>query len=149
MIPDPLGALRTILGLDANITALVTTAPAAARIFVGELPEVEAQAQPRSAVLVQPAGGLPEPGTAQLAQPRIDVRCYGRTPNEAWRLSLQVHESLKAIQRRIATATSSGDKALIHSATPSGGPTLLRDNDGQWPMVLRTYTLFVSEVAVP
>lgn len=143
-IPDALGALRTIVGLDGGITAAT-----AGRIYIGELPPDEAALQPRAAVLIQPAGGLPEMGEAKLAWPRIDARCYGRTPNEAWRLSLQLHELLKGIRRRVAAASSSGDRALIHRALPNGGPTLLRDADGDWPMVLRTYELMVSETPVP
>lgn len=144
MIPDPLATLRTIIGLDAGITA--TTG---GRIYVGEFPETEAALQPRTAVLVQPSGGLPELGEAKLSWPRVDVRCYGRTPNEAWRLSLDMHELMKGIHRRVAAASSSGTRALIHRAIPTGGPTLLRDADGDWPMVLRTYELMVAETAAP
>lgn len=143
-IPDPMGVLRTIVGLDAGLTAAT-----AGRIYVGELPPAEAASQPRAAILLQPSGGLPERGEAALSWPRVDARCYGATPNEAWRLSLLLHAVLKGIHRRVAAASSSGDRGLVHRATPAGGPTLLRDADGDWPMVLRTYELMVSEVPVP
>jgi hypothetical protein len=143
-IPDPLGALRTIVGLDAAITAAT-----GGRIYVGELPPAEAALQPRAAILLQPAGGLPELGMAKLSWPRIDARVYGTTPNEAWRLALQLHELLKGITRDVAVASSSGDRALIHRCTPAGGPNLLRDADGKWPMVLRSYELMVSETPIP
>ena len=144
-IPDPLATLRTILGLEATVTAL---APAA-RIYAGELPEAEAAAQPRTAVLLQPAGGLPELGWMALAQPRVDVKCFGKTPFEAAQLSLAVHDVLKNLQRRIAAASSSGTRGLIHGAQLYGGPNALRDPDGDWPFVLRTYLLLTSDVAVP
>jgi hypothetical protein len=143
-IPDPLATLRTILGLDTAIVALAAT-----RIFVGELPETEAAAQPRAAVLLQYAGGSPEPGRLAVGRPRVDARSYGRTPLEAQTLSWAVHDALKNLTRRVAAASGSGTRALIHAATPNGGPTLLRDADGQWPMVLRTYELLVAEVAAP
>jgi hypothetical protein len=146
-IPDPLATLRTIIGLDAGVLGLL--GGDATRVFIGELPREQAALMPRACVLVQPSGGLPEPSYMQLARPRVDVRAYGRTPNEAWVLSLALHDLLKNLQRRNAAASSSGTKALIHSASLSGGPSLLRDADGDWPMALRTYELLVAEVAVP
>lgn len=147
--PDYLGALKTALLLDAAVAAA-----SAGRVYVGELPRESgavsfASLMPRAAVLVQPAGGSPERGYARLSYPRIDVRSYGRTPNEAWRLSLVVHDYLKNLARKVAAASSTGERALIHDATPVSGGSLLRDADGDWPMALRTYELVVSETAVP
>ncbi len=142
--PDYLGALRTALLLDGAVTAA-----AAGRVFVAELPDGEAASMPRVAVLIQPAGGLPERGRTKLAYPRIDVRCYGRTPNEGWRLMLVVHEYLKALTRKVAAASSTGERALIHDVSAVSHGSQLRDADGDWPMTLRTYELVVSETAVP
>jgi hypothetical protein len=149
MIPDPLAALKTILGLDATIAGMVTTAPAGPRIFVGELPASESPNMPRTAVLIQPSGGLPERGFLQISHPRIDVRCYGETPNAAWRLSAAVHETLKNLQRRNAAASSSGIKALIHNVDPIGGAVQMREPTGDWPFTFRVYELLASEVPVP
>lgn len=143
--PDPITALRTIIGLDAGVLALVP----AARVFGGELPEKESAAQPRAAVLIQPAGGFGENGYAQIARPRVDVKCYATTPHEGYILSATVHDALKQLQRKVAAAGAGGTKALVHSATPVGGPNSFREPDGQWPFTMRTYELLVAEVAAP
>lgn len=145
MIPDPLSAIRTALGLDAAVVALVP----ANRIFVGELPATEASAMPRTAVVLSYAGGSPELGLARLTRPRIDVRCYGTLPLDAQRLSWEVHASLKLMIRRVVAASSSGERSLIHGVTPAGGPVYLRDPQGDWPFVFRSYDVVASEVLVP
>lgn len=148
--PDYLGALKTALLLDGAITAA-----SGGHVYIGELPRETAGGvafstlMPRTAVLVQPAGGGVERGHAKLAYPRIDVRFYGKTPNEGWRLMLVVHDYLKALTRKVAATSSTGERALIHSVTPVSHGTQLRDADGDWPMTLRTYELVVSETAVP
>lgn len=145
-IPDPISTLRTILGATAAVTALVP----AARIYAAELPPGVASTVPMQAALViSHAGGLPTDGYAQIDRPRVDVRAYGRTPEEAQRISFTVHEVLKQIDQRVAAASASGTKGRIYGARPAGGLTLLRDETlSDAPLAFRSYELLVSELVI-
>jgi len=143
-IPDVLSAVRAVLRADTNVTAI---APAA-QIYAGEMPQTETTLQPRPAIIVALAGGPTDRGYTQLGRRRMDVRCYGSTPFEAMRLANQVYESLKGLQRRrVTSVTPAITPTLIHAITVEGGPTPLRDADGDWPMVLTTFEITAAEVA--
>lgn len=135
-IPDPVSAVRTFVAADAAVAAL-----AAARVYAGELLDTEAANMPRYAVVISAAGGAPSRDYARLGRTRIDVRSYGERPYLAMKLSLAVHEALKHLERE----TETPGPVLIHSVTPEGGPTHMRDADGDWPVVLRSYEVLAAE----
>ena len=145
-VPDPVGTLRSILGLEASITALVP----AARIYAAELPASVAASLPgEAAIVLAHAGGFPTDGYARIDRPRIDVKVYAPTPQLAQLISLTVHAVLKQIDQRVAAATVSGVKGRIYGARPAGGMSPLRDETlSDTPMAFRSYELLVSELAI-
>ena len=133
---DVLKALRTLLLADSILATHVGT-----RIFGLELPKAEADSMPRKNVVLRLAGGLGvgARGFAYLHTVRIDVFNYGATPfesSEVWRAS---HDAMKAINRKVYNST------LLHSAEQSSGPIYLKDPDGDWSLVLESWSLLASE----
>lgn len=142
--PNVLSAIRAVLRADGAVTALVP----AAQIYAGSMPGEEAALQPRPAIVITRAGGFPVRGHAQLARPRLDVRCYGATEFQADYIGETVYGRLKALSRRRVTAAAPAiTPTLVHSVEEAGGPSDLRDPDGDWPFQLRTYEVLVAEVS--
>src|SRR5690606_25066250 len=97
--------------------------------------------QPRKAVVVRASGG-DAPPTLPLRTPTFDVWCIGETKFEAERVEAAVYDALKSMQRVVV-----GDR-LLHWAQLIGGPHSGFDRDSEWPSVLSTYQVRVSDVAV-
>ncbi|MCQ4575417.1 MAG: hypothetical protein NOU37_09265 [Candidatus Brocadiales bacterium] len=141
-IPEPLTALVSFLEADADVATLAGT-----RIYGYELPQSEAASgqMPRKAVVLNPAGGGGVgPGVSDYVEVqhlRVDVFCYGETPFEASKLRLAVHNAFKHLKR------ITQDNTLIHSATLSGGPIALRDQDTAWPISMESWLVLTSEVS--
>jgi hypothetical protein len=135
-IADPIAAVRALLAADADVAALL-----AARVFGGELPGAEAKLMPRAAIVVRPAGGTQSIGGEwqDFGDTRIDVRCYGATPREAYALWRTVHPVLKHLKRQVV------DETMLHWARPAGGPIAMRDPDTEWPSVNCSWQVLASE----
>jgi hypothetical protein len=143
VIPDVLSALRQLVRADGAVLAIVTDAQ---RVYAGEMPASESALQPRAAVVLSRAGGPGDHGRVKIGRYRIDVRAYGATGFEAFRLSNAVHELLKASER-VRVSAGGITPTLLHGAVLEGGPSDLRDADGDWPFTLRTYEVLAAEVA--
>ena len=137
---NPLAAIVALLRADTDVAALVGT-----RVFGGELPQSQASAMPRHAVVLTLSGGGSLGPGANSYVPwtvnRMDMRCYGRDPLEAWTL----YEAVDAVMRNLRRETSAS--TLIHDATISGGPISNRDNDTDWPYVLSVYDVSAARDA--
>ena len=132
-IVDPLAALIVYLKANAGVAALAST-----RIYGGELPQSEAEAQPRAAIVCHYTGGVPE-NDVRIQRPRIDVTCYAATQMSASTLYLAVVEALKRMTR------GSRNDTLLHTALQVGGPILDRDPDTHWPFCWSSWTLVSGE----
>lgn len=132
-----MGGLRAYIAADADVAALTGT-----RVFAGEMPQQEADLQPRAAVVVSNAGGPPKNDWTQLLRWSIDVRAYSTTPYHARKLYLAVHNALELLHRRVIAP----GPVLLHSASVSSGPLELRDPDTKWPFVYATYELLAATV---
>lgn len=140
-MPDGLLPIETFLKADAPVAALVT-----GRVFGFVLPEDEAGDMPRKCVVLAPAGGRSLGPSARsysgFGTLRVDVKHYGETANEAYKVELAVWEAMK-FSRRYGVAGEGG----IFWATVEGGPTgPLHEPDVQWPFFLTTYLVRISEV---
>lgn len=140
--PDPLPAVRLYLATDAAVSALVTTAPSAARVYVGDLPGPEGM--PRRAVVVSAAGGPPSMDFVRLGRVNFDVRAYGESGYHARRVHFAVLEALKHLERVVVTVPGIG-AILLHTIVPLTGPLELRDPDTSWPFAFSSYRVLASE----
>ncbi len=139
-IPNPIVALKTFLEADVTLAALVGT-----DIFGGELPDTETESMPKPCVVIAPAGSPAGPGAnsnLSFMSLRLDMKCYGTTPLLAWTVYLAVRDALKGLESAVH------DTVLLYDASIESGPFNLRDADLQWPLVLGTFNLRVSETVV-
>lgn len=111
------------------------------RIFAVELPEREAAAMPRSAVVIAPSGGPADAGTQQITTDSLRLLCFGKTITEALQVSSDVHRRLKWFY--------GGNYAnrRVHSFTRSSGRVFFRDPETDWPVFLEGWLIRASEQA--
>ena len=121
MSVDFLDALTAYLAHDAGVAAL-----AGARVFPAELPAAEAASMPRGTIVLIPTGGLYAANNVPLQAPRVDVTCYGATPQQARLLSYAAQAAL------VSLARDAYAQCLLHSAVQGGGPLAGRTPEG-WP----------------
>ena len=138
-IPNPITAIITFLKADSTLTALVGT-----KVFGAELPDTETENMPQLCVVIAPAGGGGPGANSNLSfmSLRLDLKCYGTTPLTAWSVYLAVRDAMKGLEGSVK------DTVLLYDASIEGGPINLRDADLDWPLVLGTFNLRVSETAV-
>lgn len=133
MSQDPVAALIVMLKADTDVAAEVGT-----RVYGGELPRSRTEPMvatvPKSIVLT-PVGGIGRNDYAPLGAQRIDVRCFGPTPRQAWAVWLDLFDALFYLERSVDNTT------MLHSAAMEGGGRSLRDPDASWPFVLSTWVL--------
>lgn len=136
------------VGIALVSSASVVDALAGGRVFGVELPEAEVADQPRGAVVVAAVpGGGQSPGDADyvaVTVSRLDVRCYGLTPALAARLSLGVHEHLKAITHGLTV----DGRFLVSHVRHVAGPVSYRATPGDVPVVVRTYDVMHADQTV-
>lgn len=137
-IPDHINALADVLKADADVAALVGT-----RVYGGELPNADNVFMPRACVTLTPAGGVADRfGYVDLAEPRVDVRCFGSTPHQSYAVHRAVHGVLKNMRRNVQGDT------MLHSARIEASASTLRDPDTEWPMTLSSWQVLASEKVV-
>lgn len=136
---DLLEAVIQFLKTQTEITDLAED-----RIYGAELPQavIENRA-PQKICLVTETGGFDTDFYVRRTEANFSVFCFGETYHEAGKLDRAVAEALKLMDR---VTTQNG--ALLHGATPSGGPTSVRDSDTNWPAKWRTLVVYASETAV-
>jgi hypothetical protein len=139
-LADIVTAIVELLKADAGIAAL-----AGEHVYGGELPPDVPALMPRSAIVVQPSGGVPfaPASTADLEAQRIDLVCYGPTLREAFALRSRGNRVLLDTKRRVIAST------LIHWVQWAGGYLTGRDRDAGWPYAFQSYqALFASDEVV-
>lgn len=134
---DIITAIVDVLRAETAIAELC-----ADRVYGDELPQAEALAMPRPAIVVRASGGVAfQPGSGLNAQAqRVDLVAYGPTPYEADHLRRAGYRCLVKQLRR-----EQGD-VLIHAVQSAGGALTGRDPDGQWPYAFQSFqALYSSE----
>lgn len=135
---DPIAALIDFLQADATISALIST-----RVYGLELPKADADDMPRQAIVINAAGGIDESSFIAAFKIRLDMFCYGETPQEAWETYLTMKTVLKQMDRNLINST------LLFSAIHSAGPFSSRDQNTDWPVTIDTWILYFSTIACP
>lgn len=136
--PDYLAAFQGYLQGVSDVSSAVGT-----RVFVSEIPNSEEVNMPRAcAVLAMGGGGLLLNAGSYLpvGDRRLDVRCYGRTPYEAWQVYAAVHNALKFMTR-----TTVGGATLFW-ATLDAAEQSLRDPDVHWPFIFSSWQVLVADL---
>ena len=133
-IANPLAAVCRLLLDNPEVSSWTE-----GRIYAAELPEAEAQGQPRRMVLVTQVPAPRDPGYVPVHGPQFDTKCYGKTPLEAQELDSIVYERLHYMNREI----HGGGFIFYLQALTTGTP--LRDPDGRWPYFQRSYASMIGE----
>lgn len=110
--------------------------------FAHELPDGQDALMPRKCFVVSGAGGPGAGGFLPTGRQRIDLKFYGETHAAAMDVAIVAHNLLKGLRRTVV------GPVLIRSFEPSSGYLTLREPDGRWPLVLRSYLLSYDERAV-
>ena len=98
-----------------------------------------ADLMPRSCIFVNEVAGVRRPRYAGLYTAKVDVRVYHRTMLEVRTLDRLVHGGLQSAPPAVTEGT------MVYSITLTGGPTIGREPDTDWPNVLRTYDVLIRE----
>lgn len=99
----------------------------------------------QASVVVRYDGGKPDLDV-ERQRVQIDLRCYARTPVEAYAV-YQVVAALTRRSYRVIVATTQGN-ALVYRFTPQGGANMGYDNDVPSDLVLGIFTFDVAEASV-
>lgn len=108
-------------------------------VFAHELPDDQNALMPRQCLVVAAAGGPGTGGYLPLGHQRLDFKAYGATHAEAMDVAIAAHLVAKNLRRTVV------GNALIHSVDPQTGYITLREPDGRWPLVLRSYLQMYDE----
>jgi hypothetical protein len=144
-IANPVTATMNVLSASATVT---TAMGGTSSVYGGEIPKGQIASMPKRAAVVAAAGtpGI-GPGTADnvpVSVSRVDVRCYGRTREEADVVALAVAHALKAWDR----GQTSG-RHHVHWFHRTAGPVPLRDPDTDWPISVVTFQLQMADELAP
>lgn len=115
-------------------------------IYGHELPDDVAADMPRTAIVVQDAGGYDDGLPEVLTRGRFDVRAYGATVDEAKRVAVLAAARMRELRERAVR-----NDVVLHAPRRAGGYIPLREPPHRWPLVLRSYLVPVDvrEVATP
>ena len=137
MSADVIKALVDLMLADVPVAALVGT-----RVYGGEIPRTEASTTPRKLMILRYAGGAPNNDYVELTEPRVDMICYGETPQAADQVRRAGHDVMKTLTRKAQSSV------LLHRANHSGGPIPFRDPDTEAPASMNSYDVLAAEQAI-
>lgn len=135
------GRVGDMLDVATNPTSGLTL-PA---VFRPDLPRWFQGSMPAACIVVRPAGGYTRFGssTMYLADPRVDVLCYGANGEAARRLATTVAVVSKQLMVEV------WDGVLLHSANIAGGPIPLPDQQTEFPSAWLSVQLVHGELPQP
>jgi hypothetical protein len=145
VIADPAAALCAYLA--STVSTVLDTIPSAygggAAIFRPQLPEWVDSENPLGSITVRHAGGYTMFGSGlmQVADPRLDLTCYGSTAQQAAMIALTVAHALKQLTMSV------WEGCTLYWAKIAGGPMPLPDQQTLWPAVWISAQVMHSEGA--
>lgn len=116
-------------------------------IFRPDLPRWFEPSMPTRAIVVAPKGGYTQFGKGQmpLADPRVDVVCYGGENDQQG--ATQLARTVAVVSKQLVSQVWNG--VLLVSADVSGGPIPLPDQQTIWPACWLAVQLVHGEYPQP
>lgn len=131
---DAMGALRSLLLADTDVTDLTST-----RIYVNQIPEAVVESEdprhPSKMVVLRMAGGSGKSDFLPTDDFNFDVLCYGESDFEADAVRRVIWTKFVYLTRETAS-----NGVCFHHINPIGGPVSLVDPDIVWPAVSQGFT---------
>lgn len=137
--------LRHQVGDMLDTATNPSTGVALPAVFRPDLPRWFDGSMPAACIVVRPAGGYARFGssTMYLADPRLDVICYGANSEQARRIATTVAVVSKQLMVEV------WDGVLLHSANVSGGPVPLPDQQTEFPSAWLAVQVVHGELPQP
>jgi len=138
-VPEALEPADLEAGVVAFLKSRATLVPLVGeRVFAGELPENQAAAMPRKAIVLKSSGGVSITGNSFVLQDaqRIDVFAFGETPHEAAKLMRVIALELKLLRRSVHAGV------LLQSANTASGASGDREPQVEWPRMFQSFQIF-------
>lgn len=144
--------LAYVMFLRAQVGSMVEQAqqPDGAQypaVFRPDLPRWYAPSMPASAIVVAPRGGYTRFGDGQfpIADPRLDVVCYGA--EDDLQGATQLARTVATVTKQLVCEVWNG--VLLMSAAVSAGPVPLPDAQTTWPSAWLSVQLVHGEYPQP
>lgn len=119
-----LATVIAYLATDADLLLEIDNRLASKHRFGGEGWET-----PSSALTVQYTTGAIPDVDAGVERARLEVRCWGRSQEEAERVYARLMRITDALEHRVAVPLDSGEAALLYYLVPDDSPQFDRDPD--------------------
>ena len=132
---DVVPVLIDYLKEDPEVSILVGN-----NIYGEEVPRNMTSGMPIGLITLASGGGEIPFERMLLNRFRIDLRCFGTSPNNARQIYNASAQVLKEIVRL------NKNNALIHHVNPSLVAISLRDPETEWPFNFSSWTVLASEV---
>ena len=130
VIPHPLALV--VVWLTDQITVPVAG---------NSMPDDQASFHVGPYIILRATGGVEDDSYAPVWEPRVDLRAYGPTWNEAWETYMPAHTALRNLSR---TTVSHGQyTGILYNARHAGGPT--EGIEDTWPFVLGTFQVRMGQ----
>ena len=124
---DPCAAICAYLA--ATLSDLLAQGPSGPAVFRPSLPQAQDRLMPQACIVVRPAGGykLYGVGALPVADPVLDLTCYGAVSQQSYELTLAAARVLRALRMSVWEQTK------LFWCRIAGGPIPLPDNQTLWP----------------
>lgn len=141
VIADPLAAVCSYL--RAQIGGQLDQWAGQPAVFRPSLPEAVDASMPLTCVVVRAAGGYKMFGAGLLpvADPVLDVICYGEKPQGSYQVAVAAAHALKQLTQSVWNGV------LLYWAKVSAGPVPLPDTETIWPATWLAAQVMYSEIA--
>lgn len=137
--------LRSAIGDMLAAATLPSGGGTVPAVFRPDLPQWFDADMPAACVVVRPAGGHTQFGSSMLymADPRVDVVCYGSDQQQA----TMVCTAAQVASKRLVSEVWDG--VLLYAANIAAGPVPLPDEQTLWPACLMSVQLVHGELPQP
>ena len=140
-VADPVAALCAYLA--HSVGDRLAQGPLGPQVFATQLPPGQDQNMPQPCLLVRRAGGYKmfNLGNLPLADPTLDIVCYGTVPLEGDQIATAVALALKQLTQSV------WENTLLYWARIAGGPVPLPDTQTLWPATWLAAQVAHAEIA--
>lgn len=140
-LADPAAALCAFL--QASVGDLLDQGPNGPLVYRPSLPEKVDPKMPQACIVVRPAGGYKLFGTGRLpvADPVLDLMCYGAVEQQAYTIAVASAQALRQLTMSV------WENCKLYWAHISAGPVPLPDAQTLWSACFLSTQVMYAEVA--